>query len=281
MREYARISPRFWMGETGREIRKQGVNAQLLALYLLTSPHSNMIGLYWCPVTYMAHETGLSSDGALKALQRLVDINFCAYDESSEVIWVFEMARYQIGDQLSPKDKQSKGVQNTYDDLPKNPFLEKFFLRYSSAFCMTDKRTSEAPSKPLASKAQAQAQEQEKEQATEKATENASGPVEDLADGFQQFWDAWPKHHRKGDRDKCLTRWKSEKLHKRTDEVLASLEAWKLSQQWTKDGGQFIPAPLVFLRSETYNNPLPPPASQGKVGAHSGFSGRNYDNPDF
>lgn len=265
MREYARISPRFWMGETGRSIRSKGANAQLLALYLLTSPHSNMIGLYWCPVAYMAHETGMTSEGASKALKSLVEIGFCHYDEASEVVWIVEMARYQVGERLSEKDKQAKGVQNAYNDLPKNLYLELFFERYSEAFCMTDKRGSEGPSKPLESKEKAQEKEKDQEKDQE------------LTVGFDDFWLAWPKHHRKGEKDKCLARWKAEKLCLRSAEIVANVEAWKLSDQWTKDGGQFIPAPLVYLRSTTYDNPVPPAATQKSlIGTHTNFSTKNY-----
>lgn len=265
MREYARISPRFWMGETGRLIRTKGPEAQLLALYLLTSPHSNMIGLYWCPVTYMAHETGLSMQGASKALQSLVDIGFCHYDSASEVVWVVEMARYQVGEKLSEKDKQAKGVQNAYDDLPKNPFLRAFFEHYGEPFCMSKARDSEAPSKPLASKEKAQEKEQEKEK------------DQAMRAGFDSFWEAWPSHSRKAEKDKCLTFWKAEKLAESAEQILASVSAWKASAQWSKDGGQYIPAPLPWLRKRVFEAAHPAPAGNLFGGAHTGFDKIDYN----
>ncbi|EPR0667076.1 hypothetical protein ACUZZ3_005115, partial [Escherichia coli] len=36
MRDYAKVSPRFWLGETGRELRKAGAEAQVVAFYLMT-----------------------------------------------------------------------------------------------------------------------------------------------------------------------------------------------------------------------------------------------------
>lgn len=159
MRDYARISPRFWIGETGRQIRSGGIESQLVALYLLSSPHSNMIGLYWQPVTYIAHETGIPIEEATKALASLCESGFCQYDQQTEVVWVREMARFQVADRLKPKDKQIVGVQNAYNDVPANPFLAAFFERYSEAFSMTRARAYEGASKTLGSKAQAQAQE--------------------------------------------------------------------------------------------------------------------------
>ncbi|WP_254220440.1 hypothetical protein [Burkholderia multivorans] len=170
MRDYAKISPQFWIGETGKKLRAAGAEAQVVALYLMTNPHANMLGLYYMPKLYIAHETGLGMEGACKGLQSCIEAGFCLYDEPSETVWVVEMAVYQIADRLSPNDKRSAGVQNEYNALPENPYLARFFEKYAGAFNMTKKRggtefkssTFEAPSKPHASQEQEQEQEQEK-----------------------------------------------------------------------------------------------------------------------
>jgi hypothetical protein len=167
MRDYAKVAPQFWIGQTGKTLRKAGAEAQVVAMYLLTSPHANMLGLYYLPTVYLIHETGLGDEGALKGLQRAIEAGFCSYDEASEVVWVHEMARYQIADQLKDGDNRCKGVQSEYDSLPSNPYLAPFFDRYASAFHMANRRgngsPSQAPSKPLGSQEQEQEQEQEKE----------------------------------------------------------------------------------------------------------------------
>lgn len=169
MRDYGKVSPQFWIGETGKRLRKAGAEAQVVALYLMTCSHSNMIGLYYLPVMYIAHETGLGMDGALKGLQRASEAGFCQYDEDSEVVWVIEMAKFQIDAELSPADKRCKGVQNEYDAQPENPYLARFFERYGTAYHMTKKRGGnsgkvsplEDPSEVLGSQEQEQEQEQE------------------------------------------------------------------------------------------------------------------------
>ena len=70
MREYAKVAPTFWSGETGKALRKRGVEGPLVALYLMSAPGSNMLGLYYQPVLFMAHETGLGVEGARKGLGR-------------------------------------------------------------------------------------------------------------------------------------------------------------------------------------------------------------------
>ena len=55
MRDYATVAPQFWLGKTGRELRRQGAEAQVVSFYLMTSPHANMLGLYYLPILYIAH----------------------------------------------------------------------------------------------------------------------------------------------------------------------------------------------------------------------------------
>lgn len=165
MREYSKVGPKFWIGATGKRLRAAGMEAQIVAMYLLTSPHANMLGLYYCPTMFIAHETGIGMEGATKGLQSAIEAGFCEYDEASEVVWVIEMASYQIAESLKPNDLRVKGVHNEYMSLPSNPYLVRFYEKYKDAFCMSECRGNdsplEAPSKPLLSQEQEQEQEQE------------------------------------------------------------------------------------------------------------------------
>jgi hypothetical protein len=168
MREYGSVSPQFWIGRTGKAMRGDA-QTQLLALYLMTSPHANMIGVYHCPVAYMAHETGLSTEGASMALQRLIEADFCVYDEADEYVFVCSFAEHQVGESLSAADKRCKGVQNELAKVPKNQCRQAFTARYAAAYNLPAdgfvRPKNEAPSKPLASQEQEQEQEQDKEEA--------------------------------------------------------------------------------------------------------------------
>ena len=192
MRDYSKVSPQFWIGKTGKALRKQGLEAQLVAMYLLTSPHSTMLGLYPLPVVYIGHETGLGMEGASKGLQGCIEAGFCMYDEDAEVVWVIEMAHYQIADKLNANDKQCKGVQKAYDEIIENPFLGLFFEKYSGPFNMqrnrmaVDNQPIEAPSKPLRSQEQEQEQAQEQDQEQAQASRAVPGvPLDDLPTAVQ------------------------------------------------------------------------------------------------
>jgi hypothetical protein len=70
--------------------------------------------------------------------------------------------------------------------------------------------------------------------------------------GFARFWAAWPKSDRKAAPDQCLSRWKSKNLEPIADEILRALEKLKTSEQWRKNEGQYIPAPLVWLNQKRW-----------------------------
>ena len=167
MRDYATVAPQFWLGKTGRELRKKGAEAQVVSFYLMTSPHANMLGLYYLPILYIAHETGLGLEGASKGLNRSIEAGFCSYDEDTEMFWVHEMAAYQVGKALKPGDNRCAGVRSEYASLTENRFLSAFYERYKDDFHLNIKREPrrilEGASKGLRSQDQEQDQEQEQD----------------------------------------------------------------------------------------------------------------------
>ena len=173
MRDFAKLAPQFWIGATGRKLHQNCPEATVVAAYLVSGPHSTMLGLYYLPKIYIAHETGLGMEGASKGLQRAIEAGFCQYDDASEMVFVPEMARFQIAERLEPKDNRCRWIQRAYDALPENPFLGSFYEKYAAAFHLKQSRgatiqtitTSEAPSKPLRS------QEKETEKETEQEIE--------------------------------------------------------------------------------------------------------------
>lgn len=176
MREYAKVSPLFWTGNTGRAIRRMGQTSQLAALYLITGPGANMLGVYHLPVVTLAHAIGSPFEGALEALRSLSEGGFCTYDEDAEWVWVHEMAAYQVGSELKAADNRTIAIQKEWLALPAMPVLAGFFERYGEAYHLKKRDDLEAPRKPLGSPFEApsrkplRSQEQEQEQEQEKRT---------------------------------------------------------------------------------------------------------------
>lgn len=148
MREYGKVSASFWIGKTGKALRGNP-EAQIVALYLMTCPTSEMTGVFHCPIMYIAHETGLGLEGAAKGLARCAEIDFCTYDEDSDSVFVHEMAKYQIGEELKVSDNQVKFVKKAFLAM-NDAFKAEFYARYKTAFHLELTSPFEAPSKPRA-----------------------------------------------------------------------------------------------------------------------------------
>lgn len=168
MRNYSKVRPKFWVGETARELRGAGPEALLVALHLMSCPNSNMIGVYHLPITFLSHLTALTPQGASKALARVCEGGFATYDEASEHVFVHRMAAEQIGETLAPKDNQWKGVLNELSDVRNCRLALHFYKRYAVPYQLPSAESlgllespSEGPPKPLRSQEQEQEQEQE------------------------------------------------------------------------------------------------------------------------
>lgn len=156
MRSYAKFSPRFWTGETGKSIRQLGADAQALASYLITCEQSNMIGLYYLPIPNITHHVAISTERCVELLDAFAHLNFAHYDYHKEFIWVTTAASWQLlsdeEEALKPRDKRVKGVQRLLRQLKRQgaPFLDLFHARYDSQLCLsapTD-TASEHPASP-------------------------------------------------------------------------------------------------------------------------------------
>lgn len=69
---------------------------------------------------------------------------------------------------------------------------------------------------------------------------------------FAEFWKAYPKKVGKAG---CLKAWKKLKpTAELFDQIMATLETQKKSEQWTREGGRFIPNPLTWLNQGRWDD---------------------------
>jgi hypothetical protein len=71
-------------------------------------------------------------------------------------------------------------------------------------------------------------------------------------DGFDSFWQAYPSTPRKAAKEKCRKLWARQTLINQKDVIMAGLEFWKASKDWTKNDGQFICGPHVWLNERRW-----------------------------
>jgi hypothetical protein len=71
-------------------------------------------------------------------------------------------------------------------------------------------------------------------------------------DGFALFWSTYPNTVRKHSEGKCHDVWKKGKFHIEKQKIIAHIEKLKNSDDWLKNSGQYIPAPLVYLNQKRW-----------------------------
>lgn len=75
--------------------------------------------------------------------------------------------------------------------------------------------------------------------------------------GFDRFWAAYPKKVGKGAAEKAFSK---APINGHLADVLSALDRQKQSEQWRRDGGQFIPNPATWLNQRRWEDgdPTPP-----------------------
>lgn len=248
MRDYAKVAPQFWTGRTGKALKAAGPEAVIVGMYLMTSPHANMIGVYHCPLAYISIDTGLPLEGASKGLQSAIEAGFCTFESETDFVFVHEFAKYQIGEELKSTDLRVKGIVNELAKVPKGKCWRGFRAHYAVPFNLplptVSEEKTEAPSKPLRS------QKQEQEQKKEKCSTPRGVNVSEFPPGFDEFWSAYPKRRNRVDAIKAFARLKPDADLLKT--MLSAIATQAASEQWRKDKGQFIPMPATWINSKRW-----------------------------
>ena len=68
-------------------------------------------------------------------------------------------------------------------------------------------------------------------------------------DGFEEFWREYP---RKDGKARAFDLWKRHRLHAECEAVMRHLLQIKQSEQWTKDGGRFVPHAATYISQKRY-----------------------------
>lgn len=84
MRDYGRVYSSFWQSPETRALSEDG---RTLALYLLTSPHANLIGCFRLPDAYAADDLQWASGRVSEGFRELAEKGFLTRDDGTK--WVF------------------------------------------------------------------------------------------------------------------------------------------------------------------------------------------------
>lgn len=98
----------------------------------MSCPASEMSGVFYMPKYLIEGELGIPHDELESAIRILEEAGFCRFYDD-EYVFVFNMARYQIADALSPDDNRWKSLMRDIEEMPDN-IRREFIIRYNDDF---------------------------------------------------------------------------------------------------------------------------------------------------
>lgn len=93
-------------------------------------------------------------------------------------------------------------------------------------------------------------------QESNKKTEKEPSPMERR---FAAFWAVYPKKVGKGAAEKSFAKYKPD--DELTNRMIKAVQAARRSEQWQKDGGQYIPNPATWLNQKRWEDEIQPAAA--------------------
>lgn len=114
MRDYGRVFSSFWQSP---ETRAFSEDARTLALYLLTSPHANLIGCYRLPDAYAADDMKWSSERVREGFAELREKGFVSRDEASNWVLIHKYLKWNGFE----NGNVATAAQKAFDQVPSIP----------------------------------------------------------------------------------------------------------------------------------------------------------------
>ena len=99
-------------------------------------------------------------------------------------------------------------------------------------------------------------------------------PPNACARAFDLFWDAYPRKTGKQDAIKAFQRLNPNDALMQT--IIGAIDRQKLSPQWTKDGGQFIPHPATWINGRRWEDEMPKGGGPVKTVSAQQYGQRAY-----
>jgi|GEM_PF-1314138 len=122
MRIFGSIQLCFWASLDTQQLSDQG---KLLAIYLLTGPHSNMLGCFRLPDGYITADLKWNIETVKKAFQELFRSQFLTRDDPSGWLIIHKFLKWNP----IQNSKQGVGVQRLFDLVPHENRVLKPLIR--------------------------------------------------------------------------------------------------------------------------------------------------------
>lgn len=111
MRDYGVVRTSFW---TSPSIMSLDDNSKVIALYLLTGPHTNLLGCFRIPLSYIAEDIDKTVSEIKKGFNVLKKEGFATYDDKTKWIYLPKYLDYNKPENVN----QGKAILKILDSIP-------------------------------------------------------------------------------------------------------------------------------------------------------------------
>lgn len=274
MREYGLVHCAFWGSPDARALTDIG---KVLALYLITGPHSNGIGCYRLPDLYIRADLRWKQATVDAAFRELAGVGFAIRD--GDLVLLPNFLRWNP----LQNPNAGKARRKEFEALPSGPikaaaarsllnfgaYWPEGFQAILEGFANGSKNPSARVSDGLPDNRSDPIRSDQN--LSEQINIGASRLPLEMPDGdnagksFDRFWAVYPKKAKKREAAKV---WASKRLHAKADQLIADVKRRLAEHARWLEG--FIPDPTTYLRGERWNDAIEPVKPNGaKNGAET------------
>ncbi|MGK0705335.1 hypothetical protein ACSFCW_17900 [Yokenella regensburgei] len=216
MRDYGKVHTSFWISDGMRQVSD---DARLLALYLLTGQHTNMIGCFRLPDGYVSEDLGWPFERVSKGFDELSKNGFVTRDSTSK--WV--LIRNFMAWNSIENPNQGISALRLFSQVPDNtsvkPELARIIAEAIAHIEPGKLKGSERVIEPFLNQKQDQEQEQDQEkdnsghgdatppEENPPSGEAAAGKKKTYPPEFEEAWSIYPKRAGGNSKADALKAW--------------------------------------------------------------------------
>lgn len=163
MRDYGKVHTSFWISDGMRQVSD---DARLLALYLLTGQHTNMIGCFRLPDGYVSEDLGWPFERVSKGFDELSSNGFATRDSTSKWVLIRNFMEWNSIDNPNQGISALRLFTQVPDNTSLKPVLARVLANAISHIDSAKLKGSERVIKPFLNQEQEQEQEQEQNNKT-------------------------------------------------------------------------------------------------------------------
>lgn len=160
MRDYGKVHTSFWSSPTIASMSEDG---RLLAMYLITSPHSTIAGVFRLPDGYVCEDLKWAAERVAKGFAELLAKGYANRCETTKWVWVCKHLEWNRPE----NPNQCKSAAKIAFSIPDECIWKLDFMRVSGPLLgiqwVEPAKPSETLSKPFLNQEQEQEQKQEKD----------------------------------------------------------------------------------------------------------------------